>query len=283
MFNDKTSAPVGLIAGNRRLPFQFAQWAKRSGRELFIAGIRGEADARLAGEVGAAHYHDFYITNLSGIAKYFRKNGVREAVMIGGIARARLRPSLDAAKAAARLLFMKNKHKGIFTIIMSMFEKRGVRIAPIQELMPELLIGEGPLSRVRPADQDIAALNRNLKTILEYTRTGAGQAVVIHKGGILAYENIKGTDDLAKRAADKRQAAGQASGGFMAKIMEPGQDERADLPVVGTGTVETLAKYGINGVFVEAGRAIADDVTETAELADKLGIFVYGVSLSPKK
>ncbi|MCL2182832.1 MAG: UDP-2,3-diacylglucosamine diphosphatase LpxI [Chitinispirillia bacterium] len=279
MPNANTGAPIGLIAGNRRLPFQFAVWAKRNGRELFIAGIKGETDSRLKEEVDTAHYHDFYITSVSKIIRHFKKKGVREVVMIGGIAQAKLRPSLDVAKIAARLLFMKNRHKGVFTIILSMFDRRGVRVRSIQELMPELLIGEGPLGKTAPAAADIAAFDKNLGTILDYARTGEGQAVIIHNGEILAFENIKGTDDLAKRATEKRRMAGEGSGGFMAKIMEPGQDDRADLPVVGTGTVETIAKYGLSGVFIEAGRTIADDVADTIELADRLGIFVYGVKL----
>jgi len=42
--NKNSGAAVGLIAGNRRLPFQFADKAKREGRELYIAGVRGEVD-----------------------------------------------------------------------------------------------------------------------------------------------------------------------------------------------------------------------------------------------
>jgi len=280
MSEDKTDAPIGLVAGNRSLPFRFAAWAGRSGRSLFIVGIRGEADARLAETVGAGHYREFYATDLSGMMRYFIRNGVKEVVMIGGIARAKIRPSLDLVKVALRLLFMKNKHKGLFTIVLSMFDKKGLKFRPIQEFMPELLIGAGALGKIKPSEEDIAAFDKNLGTILDYIRTGEGQAVIIHNGEILAYENIKGTDDLAKRATEKRCMMGAESGGFMAKIMEPGQDGRADLPVVGTGTVETLAKYGISGVFVEAGRTIADDVGETAELADRLGVFVYGVTLS---
>jgi DUF1009 family protein len=277
---DNSKTPVGLIAGNRRLPFQFAEWAKRSGRELYIAGIRGEVDEKLKGEVPAGRYREFYVTDISKVIKYFKANGVSEVVMIGGIAHAKLRPSLDVAKILARLLFMKNRHKGVFTIILSMFDRKGVKIRAIQDLMPELLIGEGPLGGVKPSEDDIDAFWKILGTILDYTRTGEGQAVIIYKGEILAYENIRGTDDIVRRAVSKRRERGGGSGGIMAKIMEPGQDERVDLPVVGTGTVETLAKYGISGVVVEAGRTIADDVSDTIKLADELGVFVYGVKIT---
>ncbi|MDR0331341.1 MAG: UDP-2,3-diacylglucosamine diphosphatase LpxI [Chitinispirillales bacterium] len=270
---------IGLIAGNRRLPFQFAAWAKREGHDLYIAGINGEVDENLRGEVARDRYRDFYATEISKVIRFFKESGVADVVMIGGIAKAKLKPTLDAAKILARLAFMKNKHKGVFTVILSMFDAGGLRVRPIQELMPELLIGEGALGKARPADGDIDAFNKNWNTMLKYIRTGEGQAVIIYKGEILAYENIKGTDDLVKRAVAKRREYGGGSGGIMAKIMEPGQDDRVDLPVVGTGTLEAISKYGISGVVVEAGRTIVDDMGDTVKMADDLGVFVYGVRL----
>jgi DUF1009 family protein len=271
---------IGLIAGNRRLPFQFADWAKRGGKTLYIAGIRGEVDSNLRGEVNADRYRDFYVTEISKVINFFKNNGVADIAMIGGIAKAKLRPTIDAARVLARLAFMKNKHKGVFTVILSMFDAAGLKVRPIQELMPELLIGEGAIGKTQPAAGDIDAFRGNWPKILEYIRTGEGQAVIIYKGEILARENVKGTDDLVKRAIAKRREKGGGSGGIMAKIMEPGQDDRVDLPVVGTGTLETISKYGIGGVVVEAGRTIVDDMGETVRMADELGVFVYGVDIT---
>jgi len=277
--NSKTVPATGLIAGNRRLPFQFTDWAKRNGRDLYIAGVIGEVDGKLKNEVSPDRYREVYVTEISKVIRYFKRNGVRDIVMIGGIAKSKFKLTLDLVTLVLRLLFMKNKHKGIFTIILSMFDKSGLKVRSIQELMPELLIGEGALGRVKPSEEDIAGFRDNWGTILDYIRTGEGQAVIIYKGEILAFENVKGTDDLARRAVAKRGERGGQSGGIMAKIMEPGQDERVDLPVVGTGTVETLAQYGIAGVVVEAGRTIVDDMADTIKLADEKGIFVYGVKI----
>ncbi|MDR2693128.1 MAG: UDP-2,3-diacylglucosamine diphosphatase LpxI [Chitinispirillales bacterium] len=270
---------IGLIAGNRRLPFQFADWAKRKGYALYIAGIKGEVDNSLRNETDGAGYEEFYVTQISKVIKFFKRNGVKDVVMIGGIAKAKIRPTLDLAKIIARLLVMKNRHKGLFTIIMSMFDRSGLTVKSIQSVMPELLIGTGALGKVAPRDEDVEAFRKNWDTILKYIRTGVGQAVIIYKGEIIAFENVKGTDDIVKRAVAKRRELGGGSGGFMAKIMEPGQDDRVDLPVVGTGTLETIAKYDITGVIVEAGRTIVDDMADTIALADKLGVFVYGITL----
>ena len=260
---------IGLIAGNGRLPFRFVEWAKHSGRDFCVIGIKGEVDEKLKDCVPAENYREIYVSEVSKCVKCLKEKSAGELVMIGGVARAKLKFNLDLVKIIFRLLFIKNKHKGVFEILISIFEKSGLKVRSIQDFMPELLIGEGCLGSVKPSEDDLAAFQKNLGKILDYTRTGNGQAVIISKGEILAYENFKGTDNLIKRAG----------GGFMVKIMEPGQDKRADLPVVGTMTIETLAKYGLDGVIVEAGRAITDNTADTIKLADEKGIFVYGVKI----
>ena len=280
MSDNKNSKTIGLVAGNRRLPFQFAEFAKRSGWDLHVIGLKGEVDEKLKDEVAPGRYTEFHVNEISKGIQFLKRQGIDEIVFIGGCARAKFTFNLDLVKVLARLLFMKNKHKGVFTIILSMFEKGGIKVRAIQDLMPELLIGEGSLGSVKPSDDDIAAFQKNLPAILDYTRSGVGQAVIIYKGEILAYEGFKGTDDLVRRATAKRSELGGTTGGVMAKIMEPGQDGRIDFPVVGTMTVETLSKYGIDGVFVEAGGAIADDIADTVKVADAKGVFVYGVGIN---
>ena len=271
---------ITLIAGNRRLPFLFADWARRSGWDLYIIGVKGEVDPSLKNEVSADKYTELCVTEISASVKFCKKNGVKEVVMIGGIAKAKFKLNLDVVKAAFKLLFVKNRHKGVFAVILSMFEKRGIKVCGIQEFMTDLVIGAGALGKTEPKSDDLRAFSKNWSAVLDYIRTGHGQAVIIYNGEILAFENFKGTDDLARRASAKRGEMGADSGGIMVKIMEPGQDARADLPVVGTGTIETLAKYGFHGIIVEAGRTITDGTAETIALADQNNIFVYGVNLT---
>lgn len=271
---------IGLVAGNRRLPFQFVDWAKRNGYDLYVIGIKGEVDKKLKNEIPTENYTELFVCEVTKSINYFKEKGVSDIVMIGGIAKARLKINLNIIKIAFHCLFKKNKHKGVFTIIMDMFAKNGIKIRSIQEFMTELLIGEGCLGSVNLSKSDLDALNKNLDTIIDFTRTGKGQAVIIYNGEIIAYENFAGTDSLMRRAALKRiTMGGGCHGGIMVKIMEPGQDNRADLPVVGTGTIEALAKYGFEGVIVEANRAITDGTTETIKIADEKGIFVYGVKI----
>jgi DUF1009 family protein len=276
--DQKSNAAIGLIAGGRCLPFRFADWAKQNGRDLYIIGVKGEVDEKLKNEVSADKYEELSVCEVSKGIKFFQKHKVDEIVMIGGIARAKLKLNFDIIRIISRLLFIKNKHKGVFSVIISIFAKAGIKVRAIQDLIPDLLISEGSLGKFKPSDDDFAVFKKKLPEILDYTHSGAGQAVIICKGEILAYESFRGTDDLIRRAAAKRRKISGELGGIMIKIMEPGQDARADFPVIGTGTIEILAKYGLDGVIVEAGRAITDDLAKTVKLADEKGIFIYGAN-----
>ena len=57
------------------------------------------------------------------------------------------------------------------------------------------------------------------------------------------------------------------------------QDRRIDLPTIGPETLRRAAEAGLAGVIVEAGAVLVAGVAETAEAADRLGLFVEGVRL----
>ena len=102
---------IGLIAGNGRLPFLFAQAAKAQGLEVHAAAMEGEADADLAGQVKTIDW--VKVGQVDSIVGVLKRQGVTRAVMAGGVGRIRsltqARPDLGiryhlAADQAHRLL-----------------------------------------------------------------------------------------------------------------------------------------------------------------------------------
>jgi DUF1009 family protein len=101
-----------------------------------------------------------------------------------------------------------------------------------------------------------------------------GQAVVVQQGMVLGVEAIEGTDRLLERCADLRRPG---TGGVLVKIKKPQQDARADLPTIGTRTVEGARTAGLRGIAVSAQGALMVDPEETIAAADAAGLFLYGV------
>jgi len=102
-----------------------------------------------------------------------------------------------------------------------------------------------------------------------------GQACVVQQGIVLAVEAVEGTDAMLGRIAG---VARPGPGGVLVKIAKPGQDRRADLPTIGTATIENAAGAGLRGIAFEAGGTILTDRAAMIEAADRTGIFLVGIT-----
>jgi DUF1009 family protein len=97
-----------------------------------------------------------------------------------------------------------------------------------------------------------------------------GQTVVVKNQAVLAVEAIEGTDQCIARAGQL------CSGGFtVVKVAKPNQDMRFDVPTIGVGTIETIAREGGRVLAIEADRTIILEQTETVRIAEKLGVAIF--------
>jgi DUF1009 family protein len=69
-------------------------------------------------------------------------------------------------------------------------------------------------------------------------------------------------------------------GGVLVKAEKPGQERRADRPVIGPQTVLLAAESGLRGIAAEAGATLVLDRDEVIRLADSAGLFVVGIGPS---
>ena len=145
--------------------------------------------------------------------------------------------------------------------------------APATDFAPDLLIGEGVLTKRKPTDQQKKDIDFGWTMAREMGRLDIGQSVVIKNQAAIAIEAIEGTDACIARAGQLCK-----SGGFtVVKTAKPQQDMRFDVPTVGVGTIESIHQGGGNVLAIEAGRTIMIDQEETVELADKYGICIIAV------
>jgi DUF1009 family protein len=106
---------------------------------------------------------------------------------------------------------------------------------------------------------------------------------VVCDGLVLAVEAQEGTDAMLNRVAELAPALRGRPGaprGVLAKAPKPIQETRVDMPTIGRATIEGAARAGLAGVVGEAGRLLVLDREAVIELADDLGVFVYGVEPS---
>ena len=103
---------------------------------------------------------------------------------------------------------------------------------------------------------------------------GAAQAIAVRERDVIAVEAVEGTDRMIERAG-----ALCASGGWtLLKAARAGHDRRSDVPVIGPDTIRNVHKAGARCIALAADDVIIIDKPQTLELADSLGVAVFGLA-----
>jgi hypothetical protein len=271
---------LGLIAGGGALPVEIAEHCERSGRPLFVIRLKGFAGADLAPYAGA----EVGIAELGKCFKALRRAGCRAVCLAGSVKRpdfAALIPDLrglavlPAAIAAAR-----KGDDALLRVMLDEFEKEGFAVEGAHEVMHDLALAAGPLGRLAPDETQMPDAVRALEVARAIGALDIGQAAAVCHGLVLAVEAAEGTDAMLARLAtlpEHLRGRPGAAAGVLAKAPKPIQETRVDLPVIGPDTVRAAARAGLAGIVGEAGGVLVLEREAVIELADDLGVFIFGV------
>jgi UDP-2,3-diacylglucosamine hydrolase len=269
--------PLGIIAGSGRLPRRLIESCRAAGREVFVLAIEGEADRAAIESVP----HAWCRVGAAGTAlDLLRANAVGELVLAGAVRRpslSALRPDWQAAKILARIGYRALGDDGLLTAVIKELEREGFRVIGADQLLAGAALPEGPLGLVRPDPDAEADIAHGMRVARAIGALDIGQAVVVQQGFVLGVEAVEGTDGLLRRCTSLRR---DGPGGVLVKVEKPGQEKRADRPVIGPQTVILAAESGLCGIAGEAGATLVLDRDEVVRLADAAGIFVVGIGAS---
>lgn len=261
------------------MPSHIVQVCIDQGRPYTTVGLVGEADKLQeeptlwlrVGEAGKAF-------------EKFRERGVTEVVMAGKVHRPSLidlRPDWRTLKFLARAgttAFTDKSSIGddrLLRAVISELEREGFQVVGVEDVLAGLHVSPGPIGRVRPADTDQTDISVGLQAAGDLGRADLGQSVVVCDGSVIAREGPQGTDALIESITMHPPE----SKPILVKTSKPGQDRRADLPVIGPETVSQCIASGFRGIVVEAGGTLVLDRLEVAGLADRAGLFVFATTV----
>jgi len=244
---------IGLIAGSRTLPLEFARLARAAGVKRIVANaVEGETDPALASLVD-----DIVWLNVGQLGKMistFTSRGVKQVVMAGQVAPKNLfdlRPDLRALGVLMRLK-EKNAHS-IFGAIADELKKDGVDLIEatpwLAPLMPQTGFTLGP----KLSDEQKADVEFGFRIAKEISRLEIGQLVVVKNGTVLAVEGFEGTDKCLARGGE---LAGKNGGAVAVKVAKLNHDMRFDIPCIGPKTFETGAAAKISVLALESGKSL---------------------------
>ena len=263
---------IGLIAGNGIYPETFATAARRAGvRRLVAAAFEGETQSALTGMMDATAW--FRVGQLGKMIKFFKEQGITQAVMVGQIAPRNLfdlRPDLRTLLMLARL--KQRNAETLFGGIADELAKDGITLLPATTFLEHLMPLPGPVAGPKIKERRWEEARFGMRIAKESSRLDIGQTVVVKKGTVLAVEAFEGTNEAVKRGG--QLGRGEAT---MVKVSKPRQDMRFDVPVVGPDTIQTAAEAGVNVIAVEAGKTLILGIEEVVARCERLKVTLLAI------
>ncbi len=265
-------APVGLIAGNGRLPLLLARNIRACGRPVAAIGHVAETRRDLSRFVDSLEW--VRIGELGRIIHLLQAQNVREVVLAGGVPKvhffSQIRPDARAIQVLAKL--RDKKDDAILRAVAAEIESEGIRVISPLRFLRDCTAVPGCLTARQPTERERRDVLFGAEIAKKIGTLDVGQTVVVKDQIVLAMEAIEGTDEAVRRG-------GKLGRGDVAvvKICKPRQDLRLDLPVVGPETIKTLQKAGASVLAIEAGKTIIIDKERVLRDADRGRICVMGI------
>jgi len=267
---------MGLLCGAGALPLRVAEGLRRRGMRVTAIGIKGAAESAM--EELAHEMHWTGLAKLGQWIRIFKAAGVDGVLMCGVVEKrhmfankAAMLPDWKSIELWYRRLADRKDH-AILGAVADEFEREGLPVRSILECCPELVAGPGCLSRRRPSARQWRDIRFGWPIAKQVAALQIGQCLVVKDRAVIATEGIDGTDAVLERGG---RLAGP--GAVAVKVARPGHDDRFDLPCVGPGTVQTLARAGLAALAIEAGRTLVLDRDEVKRGADAAGICIVAV------
>ncbi|MDD5432814.1 MAG: UDP-2,3-diacylglucosamine diphosphatase LpxI [Candidatus Omnitrophica bacterium] len=264
---------IGLIAGNRKFPFVFAQAAKKRNFSIVAVAIKGDTSSRLKKYVDKIYW--LGLGEFSSMFKIFKAEGINKIIMAGQISPRRLfSKEINKDPVLKSLLsgIVDKRADTIFGAIADKLKEEGFELIDSTTFIEELLPKKGTLTKHEPDFSTWEDVYFGLELAKAVAFLDIGQTVAVKHKAIVAVEALEGTDNLIRRAG--RISRG---GAVVVKVSKPKQDKRFDIPVVGLNTIKVLTRAKASCLAIEADKTLFIDKEESVKLADKKGLAIVAV------
>jgi DUF1009 family protein len=261
----------GLIAGNGVFPLEVARAARRRGLAVIAVAHSNETPPELAELTHAITW--IKVGELERLLDTFKRAGVRQVAMAGGIARARLADSFapDARALAMLARLGRFSDDAVLRGLATEIEAEGIEVIDPVPMLEDAIATAGHLAGPAPDAARLRDLDIAFRVLAALGAFDIGQTAAVRDGVVAAVEALEGTDSALRRAA-----ALWGKGLVVAKAAKHSQDLRFDRPAIGPATLDLLGEIGATLIGVEAGTALILEREATLGRARQLGITVYG-------
>ena len=281
--SETSDSPLGLIAGAGTLPFLVADGARAHGRLVVAVALKDYASPDLSSHVDRIHWTG--LGRMGRLIKHLQDEGVRQAVMIGGVRKAGMYSALKFLRhppdlRAVKFWYQRLTDRGDASILGGFTEElahEGIELVSCLDYLGEHLPDAGCMTKRRPTERETADVQFGARIASEIARLDVGQSIIVKQGAVAAVEAVEGTDETIRRGAQLAR-----KGAVLIKFSRPDQDFRYDVPVIGLETMEVCHECGVRVIAVEAGRVLIADKPAAIQEADRKKITLMGIELGPE-
>ncbi|KAA8608163.1 LpxI family protein [Salipiger aestuarii] len=254
---------LALIAGQGALP---GAVAKACATAPVICALQGFAPDRLCPDL------TFRLETLGTLLAQLEGLGVARLCMCGTIRRPKIDPAAidDATRPLVPRLTqaLALGDDGALRAVIEVFEDAGISVIGAHQAAPDLLPAPGVPTRARPGPDVAAQAALGDRVSADQAADDLGQSCVILGETVIAREGDAGTDAMISQLPEM-------SGGILYKAEKPGQDRRADLPVIGPHTADGAIAAGLSGIVISAGGVMLLERDSTIAALDAAGLFLW--------
>ncbi|MGB2763871.1 MAG: UDP-2,3-diacylglucosamine diphosphatase LpxI [Candidatus Aminicenantaceae bacterium] len=254
---------IGIVAGSGEFPFLVLEEAKKMGCFCAVAGIRGEAETGIKEKADIFEWFD--VGGILNLISFFKKTGVKEAVIAGSVDRRNIFNKEIFNEASLGLLSQSQDRSptAIIKTIINFIEKEGIQIKDPAVFITSSFCQESILTETKPSPEVEENLVFGWEIAKNIADLDIGQTVIIKDKTVVAVEGIEGTDETIIRGG---RLAGEEI--VAIKVSRSLQDTRVDLPAVGLKTIEALAEVRGRALCFEAGKVPFFQKRKAVSLAD---------------
>ncbi len=268
---------LGIIAGTGDLPYDVACAAEAAGHTVVLAHSEGAPLPWSGGRLSVP----FRVERLGALFRGLRRAGVAEVVMAGAIHRPALdlrRFDLKSARLAPKLFrALRAGDDAALRAVIAIFEAEGFAVRGAHEFLPEGVVLPGSVTAQGPSALHRTDAARGQAILGALGPLDVGQACAVARGQCLGIETVYGTQAMLASVAQNRPTREPRTGGVFVKMAKPGQELRADMPVIGRDTVGQVVAAGLDAICLQAGRVLILDRAAVVAEADAGGVVIWAV------
>ena len=271
---------LAIVAGSGALPLQLAEHCQSIGRSYKIIRFNGtQLDWASNHPVISAEFE-----KPKSLFSAIRKAGCKQIVFAGAIQRPKLNPlkfDLAFLKFAPTLLpALKKGDDTTLRLIASLFESEGFKIISAHQILDQLMVPKGILTRIHPSLGSQLDIERGFSILNIMAEADVGQACIVGQGLCLGIETVQGSDYLISNVGTaKGNYLEDIKGcnGVFIKAPKVGQDTRLDTPTIGPVTIQSVYDAGLSGIAIKENSVQILEKDACVKLANNLELFIVSV------